>query len=87
MEVLLLLQVGVVLALLGFGLRWFFAPILWSWRDPVPLSYTHQLKRGPDDDAPGLFPSLFEEPSLYMSIIIPAYNEGVVSFSACSCCI
>jgi len=63
-----------LVAILAFAIHWFVRPLLevWSLPDPVTVSFTFY---DPATNKRASFPLLFESSSVFVSLIVPAYNE------------
>mmetsp|Transcript_11078 Transcript_11078/g.17517 ORF Transcript_11078/g.17517 Transcript_11078/m.17517 type:complete len:306 (-) Transcript_11078:55-972(-) len=72
---LLLIAVFIALfALVSLGLWWFTTPIRQSFTNTPAGEYKHAFV-DPSSGNTTAFPSLFDEPTVKLSIIVPAYNE------------
>lgn len=73
----LLLLAPFALVALGYLLYWFSIPFVQSSRDPPATSYKHTFASFPADGKTkeNAFPLLSDAASLYLSLIVPAYNE------------
>uniref|UniRef100_A0A7S3YV48 dolichyl-phosphate beta-glucosyltransferase n=1 Tax=Lotharella globosa TaxID=91324 RepID=A0A7S3YV48_9EUKA len=72
--VLYALGFAAVLAPVLYGLWWFTTPVRESFTNRSATSYTH-VYTDPSSGEEGKFPSLFDEASLRLSLVVPAYNE------------
>lgn len=68
------LVIVAVVIVLGFGLWWLSYPVRMSYANKPAMEYAHTLKSA-GSSSEEKFPSIFDEPSVTLSVIVPAYNE------------
>lgn len=68
------IAIPVVIYALVIVIRFMIQPVKESFENPIALSYRFQFF-DPNTQLSHTFPSIFEPAALYLSLIVPAYNE------------